>query len=436
MQYMPKTSAYNTKVFPVEPAFRLQALEWASSFHYCSYFTSNEIPYPNNPFPEMLAVGKRKIWKLGDSPFEELYQLHQHHQDWFIGYFTYDLKNSIHGLKSSKPLTIPIPSCTFYLPDSLIFFNDDRVEIRSSQCSAEKIFQQILATPTPSPAVGNSIYLRPHMSREEYLSKVEKVKEHILNGDCYELNLCQEFSASKVEINPLSLFLKLNSLSPAPFAGFQKLEDQYLICASPERFLKKEGSKLVSQPIKGTIRRGKTPEEDECMKQQLRSDEKEMAENMMIVDLVRNDLAISSLPGSVEVEEMFGIYSFRHVHQMISTVSSRLRPTLPFTEAIKNAFPMGSMTGAPKRKVMELIEQYENSSRGLYSGSVGFIDPEGNFDFNVVIRSLIYDSELQKLSFQVGGAITYDSDPEKEYEECLLKAKALMQVLGVIGIEI
>ena len=430
---MSKTPAYHTKVFPVDPAFRLQALKWASSFPFCSYFTSNKIPYPNNPFPEMLAVGNTRVWKLGDSPFEELYQLHQYHQDWLIGYFTYDLKKSIHGLQSSRPLTIPIPSCTFYQPDTLIFFNEDGIEIRSRHSSAEEVIEQIQSTPAPSPIVESSIHLMHHISREEYFIKVEKVKEHILNGDCYELNLCQEFSASKVEINPLSLFLKLNSLSPAPFASFQKMEDQYLICASPERFLKKEGSKLVSQPIKGTIRRGKTPEEDESLKQQLRADEKEMAENMMIVDLVRNDLAITSLPGSVKVEEMFGIYSFRHVHQMISTVSSRLRPTIPFTEAIKNAFPMGSMTGAPKRKVMELIEQYENSSRGLYSGSVGFIDPEGNFDFNVVIRSLIYDSKLQKLSFQVGGAITYDSDPEKEYEECLLKAKALMQVLGVIS---
>lgn len=194
--------------------------------------------------------------------------------------------------------------------------------------------------------------------------------------------------------------------------------------------MKKKGNRLVSQPIKGTIRRGKTPDEDEQLKQQLRQDEKELAENMMIVDLVRNDLAKSCRPGSIKVEEMFGIYGFRHVYQMISTISGELRQEVPFTDALKNAFPMGSMTGAPKKKVMELIDQYENSSRGLYSGSVGYISPDGDFDFNVVIRTLLYDQLNSNLSFQVGGAITYDSVPEKEYDECLLKAQAMLEVLG------
>lgn len=194
--------------------------------------------------------------------------------------------------------------------------------------------------------------------------------------------------------------------------------------------MKKKGNRLVSQPIKGTIRRGKTPDEDEQLKQQLRQDEKELAENMMIVDLVRNDLAKSCQPGSIKVEEMFGIYGFRHVYQMISTISGELRQEVPFTDALKNAFPMGSMTGAPKKKVMELIDHYENSSRGLYSGSVGYISPDGDFDFNVVIRTLLYDQFNSNLSFQVGGAITYDSVPEKEYDECLLKAQAMLEVLG------
>lgn len=431
---MLQATPYQIKVFPVTPGFRLQALEWASTYQYCSYFTSNGISYPNGAFHELLAVGNEKVWKLGDAPFEDLFYLQEQHQDWLIGYFTYELKNNIHALNSSKPLSVAFPPCTFYLPDSLLLFKEACVEIKSRKQSPEEVFEQIMASSPPVSKTLNSIKLHPHMSRQEYLLKVEQIREHILNGDCYELNLCQEFSADNAVLNPLSLFLQLNSLSPAPFASFQKLENQFLICASPERFLKKEGSKLISQPIKGTIRRGITTEEDESLKQQLRTDEKEMAENMMIVDLVRNDLAISSLPGSVKVDELFGIYSFRHVHQMISTVSSTLRPGMAFTDTIRNAFPMGSMTGAPKKKVMELIEQYENSSRGLYSGAVGYVSPEGDFDFNVVIRSLVYDSIRQKLSFQVGGAITYDSNPEKEYDECLLKAKALMQVLGVVGV--
>ncbi len=410
--------------------FVQKALNWAATHPYCSYFTSNGIPYPEGAFPELLAAGTNIALNSEEAPFDKLQKLHEEQKSWLIGYFTYDLKNEIHRLTSSNPLTVSFPSCTFYQPDYLLFFRKEEVEILCYKGKPEEVMAAIKATPLPEPAGIPHITLRSHMLREEYIAKVKAVKEHILQGDCYELNLCQEFSASEVELNPLSLFLALNRLSPAPFASFQKFSNQYLICASPERFLKKEGDVLTSQPIKGTIRRGKTPGEDEALKHQLLNDEKERAENMMIVDLVRNDLAISSLPGSVKVKEMFGIYSFRHVHQMISTISSTLRPELPFTEGIRKAFPMGSMTGAPKKKVMELIDHYENSSRGMYSGAVGFITPEGNFDFNVVIRSLLYDAAERRISFQAGGAITFDSDPEKEYEECLLKARALMQVLG------
>lgn len=358
--------------------------------------------------------------------------MHDEHPSWLFGYFTYDLKNSIHGLESKRPDSIGFPDCIFYRPDTLLLFNKDSVEIQSE--SPESIYEEILLSPAAaasglSPA--SPIALRPHMSREEYLQKVQAIQNHILEGDCYELNLCQEFSAAGAEIQPLGLFLQLSQQSPTPFASFQRISSHYMMGASPERFLKKEGNTLLSQPIKGTIRRGSTPEEDEQLKHALRNDEKELAENMMIVDLVRNDLARSALPGSVQAEELFGIYSFRQLHQMISTVRASLRPEVPFTEAIKNAFPMGSMTGAPKRKVMELIEHYEHSRRGLYSGAVGFITPAGNFDFNVVIRSLLYNATKKVLSFQVGGAITYDSVPEKEYEECLLKAAAMLQVLGI-----
>jgi para-aminobenzoate synthetase component 1 len=158
--------------------------------------------------------------------------------------------------------------------------------------------------------------------------------------------------------------------------------------------------------------------------------EKEKAENLMIVDLVRNDLARSSKTGSVKVEELFGIYSFSQVHQMISTVSSQIKETTSAVEAIKNAFPMGSMTGAPKVMAMELIEKYENTKRGLYSGAIGYFAPNSDFDFNVVIRSIQYNESKQYLNFEVGSAITYDSDANLEYEECLLKAQAMMKALA------
>jgi para-aminobenzoate synthetase component 1 len=231
-------------------------------------------------------------------------------------------------------------------------------------------------------------------------------------------------------LNPVETYLRLSEISSAPFGAYYKLNDKYLLCSSPERFMKKAGNKLISQPIKGTIKRGGTDEEDIELKHSLLNDVKERAENVMIVDLVRNDLAKSCRPGSVKVEELFGIYTYPTVHQMISTVTGELDEQTHFIDALRNAFPMGSMTGAPKIEVMKLIEYYETTKRGLFSGSVGYITPDGDFDFNVVIRSLFYNEANKYLSYSTGGAITYDSIPEKEYEECMLKAKGIMKALG------
>jgi para-aminobenzoate synthetase component 1 len=246
----------------------------------------------------------------------------------------------------------------------------------------------------------------------------------------YELNLCQEFYAENIALDPLRVFWRLMAASPAPFAGFVRWHDHFLLCASPERFLSRQGSQLISQPIKGTIRRGATPAADAQQRHALLHDEKERAENLMIVDLVRNDLARLAQTGTVRVPELFGLYPFRHLWQMISTVTAELRPGADLVDALHAAFPMGSMTGAPKIRAMQLIEQYENSRRSLYSGSLGYAWPTGEFALNVVIRSLQYRQDTGYLSFQVGSAITYDSDPEREYEECLLKAQALLEVLG------
>ena len=247
----------------------------------------------------------------------------------------------------------------------------------------------------------------------------------------YEMNFCMEFFSKNAVFDPVDVFLRLNALSPMPFATFQKFSEGYLMSASPERFLKKKEDLIISQPIKGTARRGKNKTEDEKLRKELLYSEKERAENLMIVDLVRNDLAKSAVLGTVKVDELFGIYSYSKIHQMVSTVSAKANPELNFVDIIKNAYPMGSMTGAPKVSAMKLIENYENSRRGLFSGAAGFIKPNGDFDFNVVIRSLIYNSKTKTISFHVGSAITYDSDPEKEYQECLLKASAIMQVLGL-----
>lgn len=272
-----------------------------------------------------------------------------------------------------------------------------------------------------------------HTTKSQYLENVANIKESILRGEFYEANYCMEFSADAAHLDPYITYMHLNGASPMPFSAFLKSDNKYLICASPERFLKKIDNKLISQPIKGTMRRSKVASKDEALIKELQQSEKEQAENLMIVDLVRNDLAKCAIPGSVRVEELFGIYTFPRVHQMISTVSANLPPQTSIPTIIQNTFPMGSMTGAPKIRVMQEMEKLEDTSRGLYSGSVGFISPGQNFDFNVVIRSIVFDAKTGKISFHVGSAITYDSIAEAEYRECLLKAEAMMQVLGIPG---
>lgn len=423
--------------FKLESEFKRKSLEWASGFSDClflNYSNSNLTYSEHQPFPCLLAAGS--LSKISDfsneKSFETLKDFWKQSSYPIVGYFGYDLKNSIEDLQSNNTDHTQFPDLHFFVPQHLLFFQNESVEILSLE--PEKIYQEILSYQNQKSIEGDVndfIKLRQRIDKDHYLDKVEKIKQHLVEGDIYELNLCVEFFAEHVSIDPVQAFVRLSELSPAPFSAFLKNEDKYLISASPERFLKKEGKKLLSQPIKGTARRAEDLVTDEKIKDDLRYSEKERSENMMIVDLMRNDLAKSSIPGSVKVEEMFGIYSFPQVHQMISTISSTIRDEVHPIDAIKNAFPMGSMTGAPKIRAMELIEKYEESKRGLFSGAVGFITPEGDFDLNVVIRSLLYNSTSKYLSFHTGSAITYDSDPEKEYEECLLKGKAIRQVLGI-----
>jgi para-aminobenzoate synthetase component 1 len=275
-----------------------------------------------------------------------------------------------------------------------------------------------------------TITVQPRISKNDYTQIIQQLLHHIHRGDCYEINFCQEFYATDVQANPLGLYSRLTAVSPNPFSSFYKLNDKYLLCASPERYMQRKGNHIISQPIKGTYKRDlNNTEADQQLKTQLQQSEKDRTENVMIVDLVRNDLSRICKEGSVKVDELFGVYTFPQVHQMISTISGDLKENVDFTDMIKATFPMGSMTGAPKRKVMELIERYEKTKRGIYSGAVGYISPEKDFDFNVVIRSILYNASNQYLSYLVGGGITSQSDPEKEYEECLLKAEAMKQVL-------
>jgi para-aminobenzoate synthetase component 1 len=345
----------------------------------------------------------------------------------YCGFITYDAKNAIEQLRSQNSSGFDWPELHFFTPQTWLCWRADTVEIHGQQTG---VLARIMAQSASQTAAPQIAVLRPRLAKADYLRAVEAIREDILNGEVYELNLCQEFYAEHVHLAPVDVFWRLMETSPAPFAGFIRWHDHFLLCASPERFLARQGTQIVSQPIKGTIRRGASPTEDEQQRHTLLHDEKERAENLMIVDLVRNDLARVAQTGTVRVPELFGLYPFRHLWQMISTVQAELRPDATLVDVLRATFPMGSMTGAPKVRAMQLIEHYENSRRGLYSGSIGYGWPGGAFDFNVVIRSLQYRQDTGYLSFQVGSAITYDSDPEREYEECLLKAKALLEVLG------
>lgn len=410
--------------------FIRKALFWASRFSHCSYYCPNDLPYLHDPFLHFLAADAVSTLDIDDgNNFNSLQTYHDSKKDWLVGNLGYDLKNEVERLSSTNQDLIKFDSINFFQPRHLIFFSSENIEIHSFD-DPKHLFEEIDSVKLPSLAEGiNKTSIEAKVHKEKYLQVVNRIREQIIKGEVYELNYCMEFYGNNKLFDPLAAFLKLNNLSPMPFAAFQKIEDKYLVCASPERFLKKNGGKLISQPIKGTIGRGKTSEEDEALKFELQNSEKERAENMMIVDLVRNDLAKSSITGSIKVQELFGIYSYTKVHQMVSTVISEAKAEISFSEIIKNAFPMGSMTGAPKVIAMKIIEEIEDTKRGIFSGAAGYITPQGNFDFNVVIRSLLYNQTSGNLSFQVGSAITYDSVPEKEYEECLLKADALLALM-------
>lgn len=405
-------------------------LSWSSRFSISFFLDSNGYADPYGRYECLLAVGAAKQLVSEDSDsFRKLQHFFDERNDWLFGHFCYELKDVLQNhLHSNHPIRHQFPLMQFVVPETvcLILRDTNELVIESLNPDPEKYLNEILQTlddsrfqPLPK------LKLQSGFTRDEYLDRIAKLKSHIRDGDCYEITFCNEAIAENVDLDVRDLFKKLNARSPAPFAAFYQDGSRNLVCASPERFLTKAGPVLRSQPIKGTSKRSRDAAEDAALKQALLDSEKERAENVMITDLVRNDLAISCKPGSVLVDELFGIYSFPQVHQLISTISGTLREDVKPLEAVAAAFPMGSMTGAPKHRVMQLIDQYEIARRELFSGSVGYISPDGDFDFNVIIRSLFYESDKQLLSYQTGGAITWDSDPEMEWEEMRLKAAAM-----------
>lgn len=405
-----------------------KALKWATSFDVASCFNSNGNPDPYGKFDLLIAAGARtQITGSAGNSLSSLSSFLGGKECWLPGYLSYDLKNEIERLESENPDYLNFSPLFFFEPEHLIIVRGGDLHILSDN---KHLLAEIESLDIPSTELTSRVEFSTRFSKQEYIDRVNGIKSHIKRGDIYELNFCQEFFAEKADVDPLALYLRLNTLSPTPFSAFFKNKKAYIISASPERYLCRRGSKIVSQPIKGTAPRHQDRSVDEYNKQALRNNEKEQAENVMIVDLVRNDLTKIATKGSVHVEELFGIYSFPQVHQMISTVACHVQEETDNVEIIKASFPMGSMTGAPKIRAMELIDHFELNSRSIYSGAIGYFSPEGDFDFNVVIRSLCYNAETKYLSFQTGSAITFASDAEAEYQECLLKGKAIFDAIN------
>jgi para-aminobenzoate synthetase component 1 len=424
------------------PAFKTKLLHWADQFsHVCfldsHHYSAKDQACGERSYDLLVGVGCIHELKNRESCFEELKNFYNkfclEKKEWLFGYLTYDLKNDIEKLKSENHDGIQFPEINFFVPEFVFELNDDTLCINVSnenKKKPEEIFYEIQSLEISQEYSQHPTRLAQRISQKKYTEIFERILQHIHRGDVYELNYCQEFYSENAQIDPVSVFKKLGEISPAPFSCYYKLNSHYLLCSSPERFLRKKNDRVISQPIKGTIKRGKNSTEDLFLKSKLLQDEKERSENVMIVDLVRNDLSRIAERGSVKVDELFGIYSFSQVHQMISTISCEVKKNVHPVDIIKACFPMGSMTGAPKIKAMELIEKYESSKRGLFSGTVGYFSPEGNFDFNVVIRSILYNAMNCYLSVMVGGAITAKANSADEYNECLLKASAMMRVLS------
>ena len=404
-------------------------LDWLSRFNICCFLDNHLYNLPGHSQECLAAAGCLSCTHDRYNNLESAGEFIEHHQDWIFGHLGYDLKNETEGLHSRHPDYIGFPDSFFFVPEYVLMLEGGSLLIGSINDDHEKVFKEIVEGRRVSKKQ-NKFTILQRVEKDEYVETIKKLKQHILRGDCYEINFCQEYFAEDAVIDPVVVYRQLSEISPNPFSAFYRVDDRYVLCASPERYVKKTGHEIISQPIKGTaLRDQENKVNDEARKEELFTSEKDRAENVMVVDLVRNDLSKVCIEGTVTVEELFGVYAFPQVHQMISTVKGTLKSGIEFQDIVRASFPMGSMTGAPKRRVMELIEQYEKTKRGIFSGALGYINPAKDLDFNVVIRSILYNARDQYLSFLTGSGITFYSDPEKEYDECQWKASAIKKVL-------
>jgi para-aminobenzoate synthetase component 1 len=426
-----RTEIHKTIENPI--VFKKQVLDWSQQFREVVFMDSNDYPQEFSSFDAILAVDAFTLIQTDyHNAFEDLQQYQQNTKDWLFGYLSYDLKNDSEDLQSNNFDGLDFPDLFFFQPKKLFLLKGNQVVIHYLNLCDDEVEEDwnTILSSTAYPTIESSVVtVQPRISKESYIEKVTALLAHLYRGDLYEANFCMEFYAENATINPLEKFEKLNAISQTPFAVYFKNNKQFLLSATPERYLRKEGEHLISQPIKGTAKRFSDLNEDQESKEKLASDPKERAENIMITDLVRNDLSRTAQKGTVQVQELCGIYSFQQVHQMISTITSKLDDKYSLIDVLKLTFPMGSMTGAPKISAMKIIEELEAPKRGLYSGAIGYFSPNGDFDFNVVIRSILYNQEKKYVSFSVGSAITSLSNPEDEYEECMLKARAMHEVL-------
>ena len=420
--------------------FKSKLFDWSQQFKQVAWLDSNDYKRNYTSFDVSLAVDTHTSLEIDYSnAFTELQNYRAKVDDYIFGYLGYDLKNDVEDLSSDNIDSLDFPDLYFFQPKKLFIIEGDDLEILYLKEYEDEINSDLEAiynfdkkqklTPLIEQENHKAVKIHKRITKKEYIKQLDIVLDHIHRGDIYEVNFCQEFYSENASIDPYKVYKKLNTISKPPFAAFFRFNDKYLQSASPERFVKREATKIISQPIKGTAKRLNNKKLDKKLADKLEQDEKERSENIMIVDLVRNDLSKTAIKGSIRVEELCKVYSFKQVHQLISTVISEVSDKKDSVEIIKSLFPMGSMTGAPKISAMHIIEKQEATKRGLYSGAVGYFSPNNDFDFNVVIRSILYNETNKYLSYSVGGAITSKSDPEKEYQECLLKAIAMKRAL-------
>ena len=420
------------KVFNVENIndFKDKLLFFSKSKENVILLDSNS---KKNDYEFIFSYGKISELKSFDNSLDKLDNYIKQVDDWIFGFVSYDLKDEIEGFSSKNLKYFDVPNLSFFQPSTIWVF--DGVELKALYFDEKELFDvwneiNKIHISCDSIKSNPNVELKGRLSKEEYIKKIKNIKKRIKMGDTYELNFCFDFFNDNTKINPENTFKKLNKLTESPMSVYYKDHHLHVLSSSPERFIKRNKKTIISQPIKGTKKRGKNIDEDVFLINSLKNSIKEKSENHMIVDLVRNDFSRIAKKGSVKVTELSKINTYKNIHQMVSTIEAQIENDMFFSTILKSTFPMGSMTGAPKIKTMKIIDELEETSRGIYSGAIGYIDPNKNFDFNVVIRTIIYDDKLSKISVNVGSGITFKSDPKDEYEECLTKIDALKKSLS------